>query len=100
MRRKTFTVDAESVQGVEGAEITFRNITVRAWREYIDDPDVTDSIMLQRHVVSWTGIVDDDDQEFPNPVDDPDVLGALYVSEQQAITRLLWQGPDGASAKN
>lgn len=100
MRRKTFTVDAGSVQGNEDAEITFKNVKVRDWRKYIDDPAITDSVMLQRHVVSWSGIVDDNEKDLPDPVDDPDVLGDLYVSEQQAITRLLWQGPDGASAKN
>lgn len=100
MRRKTFTVDAESVQGNPSAEITFKNVRVRDWNEYIDDPDVTDSVMLQRHVASWSGIVDDNEKDLPDPVDDPGVLGELYVAEQQAITRLLWQGPDGASAKN
>ena len=100
MRRKTFTVDAESVQGIEGAEVTFKNIRVRDQREYLDNPEVTDSVMLQRHIISWSGIVDDNENDLPDPVDDPDVLGELYISEQQALTRLLWQGPDGASAKN
>jgi len=99
-RRTTFTVDAESVQGNPGTTVTFRAIKVREFREYTTEADVTDRVMLERHLAAWTGIVDDGGNELPSPADDPSVLGELYIHEQQALMRLLWAGPEGASAKN
>jgi hypothetical protein len=99
-RRNRFTVDAESVQGNAGATVTFRCITMGEVQEFNDVDEVTDRVMLQRHILSWSGIVDDDDHEMPNPTDEPDILGALYVHEQRALVRLLWAGPDGPDAKN
>jgi len=72
MRRTTFTIDASSVQGNEGAEVTFRALKVR----------------------------EDSGKPLPSPADDPDVLGELYVHEQLALARLLFSGPDGDSVKN
>ena len=98
-RGSQFTVDAESVQGNAGAEVTFRALKVREVNEYRTTP-MTDADLLQAHVVSWSGFVDDAGKELPNPSDDPDALGELYVHEQLALSRLLFSGPDGASAKN
>jgi hypothetical protein len=99
MRRNQFTVDAESVQGNEGAEVTFKALKVRTIREY-RETEMTDRDLLEKHIVSWSGIVDDDDKELPNPTDEPGILGELYVHEQVALARLLFQGPDGPEAKN
>lgn len=97
-RRSTFTVDAESVQRNPGATVTFRAITVGEYREYRTNPDVTDRDLVREHVVSWSGIVDDNDHPLPNPADEPDVLDQLYMHEQGQLAILLVQGPDGANA--
>ena len=101
MRRgNQFTVDAESVQGNAGATVTFKALTVGEWKEYRSSDAVTDFSLVESHVVAWSGIVDDEGHELPDPADEPEVINALYLHEQQALARLLWQGPDGASAKN
>jgi len=99
MRRTTFTVDASSVQGNEGAEVTFSCITVGQRQEYLDT-DINDIDMVRIHIVSWSGIQDNDGHDFPSPADDPAVVNALYMHEIRELSRLLWAGPDGASAKN
>ena len=99
-RRKTFTVDAEKVQGNPGATVTFTNITVGERAEYLADDKADDHTILKRHLIDWKGIVDNDDKDLPSPADEPDVLNALYMDEQRAFARLFWQGPDGESAKN
>jgi len=98
-RRRTFTVDASDVQGIEGAEVTFRALKVRTLREYRETA-MTDRELLQQQIDSWSGFIDDAGKPLPSPADDPDVLDELYIHEQAAILRLLFQGPDGASAKN
>ncbi len=99
-RRSQFTVSAESVQGNEGATVTFSCLKVREVREYREQDDLDDREMLKRHVIKWSGIVDDSGNELPSPRDEPDILGELYVHEQRALTRLMWAGPDGPEAKN
>ena len=98
-RGSQFTVDAESVQGNEGATVTFRALKVREVNEY-RTTEMTDADLLRSHVLSWSGFVDDEGRELPSPADEPDVLGELYVHEQLALSRLLFQGPLGDSAKN
>ena len=97
-RKSTFTVDAESVQGNPGATVTFSMLTVGEWKAY--PQDIIDVDLVTNHVVSWTGIVDNEGDPMPNPADDPGVIDALYLPEQKALARLLWAGPDGESAKN
>jgi len=99
MRRNQFTVDAESVQGNADAEVTFRCLKVREVKEY-RSTEMTDAELLARHVIAWSGIVDDEGNEYPSPVDEPGILGELYVHEQLELARLLFQGPDGENAKN
>ena len=99
MRRNQFTIDAESVQGNAGAEVTFKALKVREVRAY-RATDMTDHELLAEHVVAWSGIVDDKDKELPNPADEPEVLGELYIHEQLELARLLFAGPDGEHAKN
>jgi hypothetical protein len=99
-RRSTFTVDASEVQGNEGATATFSSLTVREWKDYRSVDDVNDITLVQSHLVSWTGFVDDEGNELPSPADEPEILDLLYMHEQRALARLLWQGPDGANAKN
>ena len=98
-RRNQFTVDAESVQGNEGATVTFRPLKVREWNEY-RSTDQTDEDLLRAHVKGWSGIVDDDGHDLPNPQNESEAIGELYLHEQRAIVRLLLQGPDGEHAKN
>jgi len=98
-RRSTFTVNAEAVQDEEGAEVTFSCITVGERQEYLDT-EMNDIDLVKSHVVSWSGIIDNDGHELPSPVDDPAVINALYMHEIRELSRLLWAGPDGASAKN
>ena len=98
-RRSTFTVDAESVQGNAGAEVTFKALTVGEWNEYRSTAQ-TDHELLAAHVLDWAGIVDDDGKPLPSPANEPDVLGRLYVHELRALAVLFLQGPDGESAKN
>lgn len=97
-RQTTFTVDAESVQGIAGASITFRALKVGEWRTYISTSQ-TDADLVRDHVLTWT-LVDDEGNQMPDPQDEPDILNDLYIHEQQAIVRLLLQGPGGESAKN
>lgn len=99
MRKNQFTVDAESVQGNAGAEVTFRALKVREVTEY-RTTSMTDAELLAAHVVAWSGMVDDDGNDLPSPADEPGILGELYVHEQQRLAQLLFQGPDGDSAKN
>ena len=99
-RDSTYTVDAQQVQGNPGATVTFRGITIGERREYLDHEDVNDITMLRSHIVAWSGIVDDDGNELPNPTDEPGVIDALYLDEMRALTRLLWAGPNGESPKN
>jgi len=98
-RRNEFTVDATSVQGNAGATVTFKALKVREVNEY-RETDLTDLDLLRGHVLSWSGIVDDEDRDLPDPADEPEILGELYTHEQQALVRLLFQGPNGESAKN
>ena len=98
MRQNSFTVDAKSVQGIDGAEVTFRALKVREVREY-RTTGMTDSELLAAHVLEWSGFVDDG-HDLPSPTDEPDILGELYVHEQLELARLLFQGPDGDAAKN
>ena len=98
-RRTTFTVDAESVQGIAGAEVTFTALKVRELREY-RETTMTDAELLALKVASWSGFVDDAGKALPSPEDDPDVLCELYIHEQAALLRLLFQGPFGADVKN
>ena len=95
MRRNQFTVDAESVQGIEGATVTFRCLKVREVQEWRDDPAQDDETLLRDHLVAWEGFVDEDGEPLP----DADV-GELYLHEQRALILLLFQGPDGPNAKN
>jgi len=98
-RRSTFTVNAEGVQGNAGATATFKALTVGDVDE-ARSGGLRDHDLLVGHLMGWSGIVDDDDQPLPDPVSDPGVLDRLYVHEQTALTRLLFQGPDGPDAKN
>lgn len=98
-RRAQFTVDASSVQGNGDATVTFRCLKVREFNEY-RTTEMTDADLLRQHVLSWTGFTDDSGYPLPDPKDEPGVLGELYLHEQQALSRLLFQGPDGASVKN
>jgi len=98
-RRSTFEADAESVQGNEGATVTFQAITMDGFREYQSSP-TTEQELLVKHVVTWSGIVDDDDHALPSPADEPDVLGGLYIAEKNALLRLLLSGAPAIPAKN
>lgn len=100
MRRNQFTVDAESVQGNAGAEVTFRKITVGERDRYLEDPKYGDLAAVRDHLVDWKGIVDDEGHELPSPKDEPGVDAALYLDEVGALARLLFQGPDDISSKN
>jgi hypothetical protein len=95
MRRNQFTIDAESVQGIEGATATFRCLKVREMREWRDDPEQNDETLLRDHLVAWDGFVDDEGEPMPDVT-----VGELYLHEQRALTLLLFQGPDGPNAKN
>ena len=99
MSRNQFVVSAESVQGNAGAEVTFKALKMREVREY-RTLGISDGEVLKEHLMSWSGFVDDNDKALPSPADDPEVLGELYLHEQQALARLLFQGPDEENAKN
>jgi len=99
-RRNQFTVDAESVQGNAGAEVTFSKITIGQRGHYLSDPDYGDADMLRDHIIDWHGIEDDEGREIPSPKDEPGVVAVLYIDELTALVRLLFQGPDGENAKN
>jgi len=98
-RKNTFTVSAQSVQGNAGATVTFSMLTVGEWQDYGTVPGVNDNTLIRDHIVSWTGIVDDQGQPLPSPADDPDAIRKLYMPEQRALARLLFQGPDGPDAE-
>ena len=98
-RRSQFTVDAQAVQGNEGARVTFKALKMRQVKAYREE-NVGDRDMLQAHILGWVGIVDDAGNPLPNPAEDPEALGELYVQEHQALVRVFLQGPDGAEAKN
>jgi len=98
-RRKQFTVDAESVQDEPGATITFRCLKVGEADDYRSN-DVTATEFLVQHIVTWAGVKGDNGEDLPSPADEPGIVAALYLHERDAMLRLLWQGPDGESAKN
>jgi len=100
MRRNQFVVSAESVQGNAGAEVTFRKVTVGERDRYLEDPEYGDLSIVRDHLLDWVGIVDDEGHELPSPKDEPGVDAALYLDEVGTLARLLFQGPDGISAKN
>ena len=100
MRRTSFVVSAESVQGNTGAEVTFRKFTVGERDRYINDPEYGDLAFLNAHILDWVGIVDDDGNEIPSPKDEPGVTAALYMDEASELLRLLFAGPGGEHAKN
>jgi len=100
MRRSSFTVDAESVQGTAGASVTFRKITVGERERYLKDPTYNDAQIVGDHIIDWSGIVDDDGHEIPSPQVEPGVTASLYVDELRALVMLLFQGPEGEHAKN
>lgn len=99
-RRNQFTVDAESVQGNAGAEVTFKRITWGERDRYLNEPEYGDTDILREHLVDWHGIEDDEGHEIPSPKDEPGVVAVLYIDEVTALVRLLFQGPDGENAKN
>ena len=49
-RRSQFTVDAETIQGNEGATVTFKALRVREMREY-RATEMTDRDLLEAHVL-------------------------------------------------
>jgi hypothetical protein len=98
VRKKTFTVGAESVQGNEGATVTFRAIKRGTWRAYLTGRDFGDDQLVAQHLVSWSGFVDDEGNELPQPSDQSDVLDELYFHEVQALAKLLAFGPNGPDA--
>ena len=98
-RRSQFTVNAETIQGNAGAEVTFRALKVGEARTYRETP-MTDQDLLEKHMLSWSGFVDDKGNELPCPTDDPSTWDELYVHERVALVHLLYQGPDGPEAKN
>ena len=99
MRRNQFTVDAESVQGNVDATVTFRALKVGQVHKY-RTTEMTDRDLLEAHVLSWAGIIDDDEKPLPSPADQPDILDELYLQEVVAFVKLLFKGPDEVSAKN
>lgn len=100
MRKSSFTVDAESVQGNAGATVTFRKVTVGERARYFEDDDYNDPELIGEHIIDWSGIVDDEGHEIPSPRDEPGVVAALYVDELRRLALLFWQGPEGDNAKN
>lgn len=100
-RRSQFTVDASSVQGNDGAMVTFRRVTVGENDAYLHDDTVNDRTMLEAHLITWSGIVDDDDNPLPDPAENVTAaVDALYIQEKNALMRLLWRGPDEDDVKN
>ena len=99
-RRNQFTVSAESVQGNEGAEVTFKRLLYAKHQRYFDlNDDYGPAELLRDHILDWKGIEDDNGNEIPSPKDEP-VEAHLYVGEIKALSNLLFQGPDGEHAKN
>jgi hypothetical protein len=99
-RRNQFVVNAESVQGNAGAEITFKLITLGTRDQYFRDPDYGDIDLLNDHILDWRGIVDDDGNEIPSPKDEPGVQASLYMSEVSEIIALLFDGQRQDLPKN
>ena len=99
MRRNQFTVNAESIQGNAGAEVTFKGLLVEELAEY-RATNMTDRQLVEAHLVDWKGIVDDNDKPLPSPKDEPGIIGKLYTHGLTQIARLLFQGPDEISPKN
>lgn len=97
-RRDTFTVDAESVQGIAGATVTFKRIKRHEFVAWRDDPTQGDGEILETHLVDWSGIVDGDGNELPSPKDEPGVFGELFQDELPLLSTLLIQGPNGPDA--
>ena len=88
MRRSTFTVNAEIVQGNAGAEVTFSALTVGEWKAYGVDPAVNDHTLIRDHIVSWSGIVDSNDTT-PAPTDDPSDLESDHDPTDIVVIRPL-----------
>lgn len=88
-RRNQFTVDAESVQGNAGAEVTFKAIKVREWEAYRTDPSMGLPDLLGTHVIDWSGFTDDDGHALPSPKDEPSITAELYFHEMRELQRLL-----------
>ena len=99
-RRNQFTVDAESVQGNEGAKVTFKLITLGTRDRYLNDPEYTDLDLLSEHILDWEGIEDDDGHVMPSPKDEPGLVATLYLDEVNELVRLLFQGQRKESPKN
>lgn len=97
-RINTFTVDAQSVQGIEGATITFRRMKRREWLAWRKNEDTTDDDLVDSHVVEWTGFVDENGNDLPSLKDEPEALGEVFFDETRKIVTLLIQGPDGPDA--
>jgi hypothetical protein len=99
-RRNQFTVDAESVQGNEGATVTFKLITLGTRDRYLKDPEYGDAMLLGDHLLDWHGIEDDAGNEMPSPKDEPGLVATLYLSEVTELVRLLMEGQRQTSPKN
>ena len=97
-RVDSFTFNAESVQGVEGATITSKSVLRGDWKLYATDAEHGDGWYVELHVISWKGIVDSNGNELPSPADEPGILDALYMHETGEIARLISQGPNGPDA--
>jgi len=95
MRRTSFKVDAESVQGNAVAWIEFKNVTRGVIKRLFDDDDmgVTVPSLIADYVLDWGGFTDDQGNELPSPKDEPGVLDGLYRNEEGEIVRLLIAGP-------
>jgi len=91
-RRNQFTVDAESVQGNEGAKVTFKLITVGTRDRWINDPEYGDIQIVQDHLLDWKGIEDDEGHEMPSPKDKSEINAVLYIAELQRLVTLLLSG--------
>jgi len=99
-RLKTFTVDAQEVQGgIAGATVTFKALKRSEWLKWRDDDSMTDADLVKSHVVSWTGFTDDAENELPTPSEDAAVMDELYMHEITALSKLLLQGPHGPDAQ-
>lgn len=97
-RKNTFTIDASSVQNIEGATITFKVLKRKEWKAWRDDPETDDDDIILSHVVSWHAIIDENGNELPSPKDEPGSIGELFFHEVPMIANLLLQGPDGPDA--
>lgn len=97
-RIHTFRIDANSVQGVEGATITSKAVLRSDWKLYGESDEHGDEWFILKHVTSWSGILDANGKELPSPKDEPGALDNLYMHESGRIARLIAQGPDGPDA--